>query len=377
MTVTEASSAASRVSAWLFERAIPHYCRHGVGPHGLAYEEFDFDGRPKDTDSARTMVQFRQIYVLSHAALLGRCDPALASALFARVTSVAWSPDGGWVHRVRPDGRAIDGPREAYDQAFSLLACAWIHELTGAREALERARTTLRFLDERMRGDDAGYLDALPSRLPRRQNPHMHLYEGLLALFETSGDESFLARAEVLRALLETRFVSPRGGLREYFDLQLRAAAGDEGRVVEPGHHFEWVWLLHQAAELGLQVPPEPARRLYAFGMEHGRDARGFAVDECDPAGRIVRPTRRAWPQTELIKAALVTGDHATAAAATEAVLGSYLATEVPGLWIDQFDEEGRAMADTVPASTFYHLMVAFSELQAAARSSAGSGPPR
>ncbi len=43
--------------------------------------------------------------------------------------------------------------------------------------------------------------------------------------------------------------------------------------------------------------------------------------------------------------------------------LDSYLATEVRGLWMDQFDEAGRGMTDAAPASTLYHVVVAFREL--------------
>ncbi len=42
--------------------------------------------------------------------------------------------------------------------------------------------------------------------------------------------------------------------------------------------------------------------------------------------------------------------------------MDGYLATDVPGLWMDQFDEDGRGIAPNVPASTFYHVLVAFRE---------------
>jgi mannose/cellobiose epimerase-like protein (N-acyl-D-glucosamine 2-epimerase family) len=82
-----------------------------------------------------------------------------------------------------------------------------------------------------------------------------------------------------------------------------------------------------------------------------------------------VRLSRRAWPQTELIKAYLNRADQGDAGAAQAAgrvtldFLGSYLATEVPGLWMDQFDAEGRGMTGAAPASTLYHVVVAFREL--------------
>jgi mannose/cellobiose epimerase-like protein (N-acyl-D-glucosamine 2-epimerase family) len=56
-------------------------------------------------------------------------------------------------------------------------------------------------------------------------------------------------------------------------------------------------------------------------------------------------------------------GAAAAAAAVTEAFLDSYLATAVPGLWMDQFDEAGRGLSAAAPATTLYHVTVAFREL--------------
>ena len=51
----------------------------------------------------------------------------------------------------------------------------------------------------------------------------------------------------------------------------------------------------------------------------------------------FVRSTRRAWPQTELIKSALANGDLAIAIRVAAMFFETYLATLVEGLWIDQF----------------------------------------
>jgi mannose-6-phosphate isomerase len=48
--------------------------------------------------------------------------------------------------------------------------------------------------------------------------------------------------------------------------------------------------------------------------------------------------------------------------------LQRYLATPIPGLWYDRIDVNGRIVDEPAPASTFYHLVVAVSELSALAR---------
>lgn len=44
-------------------------------------------------------------------------------------------------------------------------------------------------------------------------------------------------------------------------------------------------------------------------------------------------------------------------------ILDTHLATDVPGLWIDSYEPDGRSNDRAAPASSLYHLMTAFSEL--------------
>ena len=53
-----------------------------------------------------------------------------------------------------------------------------------------------------------------------------------------------------LRMLALTRFIDPETGvLREFFDADWRAPGGEDG-LVEPGHQFEWAWLLQRWGRL-------------------------------------------------------------------------------------------------------------------------------
>jgi mannose-6-phosphate isomerase len=55
------------------------------------------------------------------------------------------------------------------------------------------------------------------------------------------------------------------------------------------------------------------------------------------------------------------------AVAAAQALL-RYLETPIPGLWYDRIDARGKLIDEPAPASTFYHLVVAVSEISALAR---------
>ena len=53
-------------------------------------------------------------------------------------------------------------------------------------------------------------------------------------------------------------------------------------------------------------------------------------------------------------------------AAQAAAGLRRYLQTDVPGLWYDRLTMDGQFIAQPAPASSFYHIVCAISELTAA-----------
>lgn len=362
---------ALRARSWLLHHAIPHWSTHGLDRAGFAYEESDFTGAMRETGYRRTMVQFRQTYVFAYAALLGGCDPAVARQLFARTVTTAWHPDGGWVHRLDPSGAVLDPTRDAYDQAFALLASAWVYKLDGDPATLAWAYRTLEFMDAAMSSSFGGYEEAVPARTPRRQNPHMHLYEALLGLYEVSRDHSFLERARKLARLLESHFVAPSGALREYLGRALEPLSGTDGECVEPGHHAEWIWLLHEHARLDpvdAAVHTSRATALLAFIERSGFTPRGLPAERVDTRGTITHHGTKLWAICETLKACVVRAEAAgeTSVPAIGALVGAvfddFLHQQAP-VWFEGVAADGTPDTRRMPASTLYHLTLAFSEL--------------
>jgi mannose-6-phosphate isomerase len=369
--------AAGRARAWLTGAALPLWGSAGVDQDGAFHERLDFAGRPDAASFRRMRVQARQLHVFCEAQARGWSAQAgaIADRAFERFIVECWAPDGrpGFIHKLTPDRRPLDARRDMYDHAFGLFALAWRHKACGDPRARALAGQVLEFVDaalaDRVHG---GYLESIPPALPRRADPHMHFLEACLEWHSATGEAVFLDHAQAMVDLFAARFVDPAtGALGEYFAADLSPAEGAAGQATMAGHHFEWVWLLDQAAAAGVRTPPGSGERLYAFGLK-GLDAAGFAIDETDRQGHAVRTTRRAWPQTEMIKAYVTRAKAGSpdaaaaadkAAAATEAFLDSYLATAVPGLWQDQFDAGGLGLTAEVPASTLYHIVIAFREL--------------
>ena len=369
----DVQSAHAAFRDWVFGQALPFWGAAGHdGPGGGACEHLRLDGTPADVAFKRMRVQARQIYVFSHAALLGWTEgERLAHDGYAFITRHGQRDDGSWVRTLSRMGDVVDPAADLYDLAFVLFALAWYARLTGLDEPLQRARRTLGFIESSMRFAPAGYQNVTPAEPgPRQQNPHMHLLEAMLALHETTGDERYLAVAHELVALFRERLFEPDGGtLGEFFTADWRLAPGEAGSLAEPGHHYEWVWLLDQyERRTGLSLTGQIGR-LYSFARRAGADPRtGLVWDAVNRDGSARSRTSRLWPQAEALKAHIAMARRGAGGAdlivpVTRNIGTRFLAGCPPGAWIDQLDADGAPAATRIPTSSFYHLFMAYAEL--------------
>jgi mannose-6-phosphate isomerase len=365
--------------AWMWEHALPFWASAGRDVPGLGVREaLTADGAPAPVAFKRMRVQARQIYAFSHAALLGWEDgEAVAHDAYAFINRAGRRPDGGWVRRLDPAGeRVLDDTADLYDQAFVLFALAWYARLTRSAAAMEQARQTAAWLRGAMRGPGEGYLNTLPVEPGfRQQNPHMHLLEAALALFETSGDAYWAEWARELVALVRARLLDrATGTLGEFFTDDWSVAPGEAGDHIEPGHHYEWTWLLHQYTSLTGDDASAEAGLLYRFAEAHGCDpATGLVWDVVGRDGTARSCATRLWPQTEALKAHCVMARQGADVAAkiggiVDNLMGRFFAECPAGAWRDRFDAAGRPAADGIPTSSFYHVFMGFAELDALSR---------
>ncbi|MHA1564426.1 MAG: AGE family epimerase/isomerase [Alphaproteobacteria bacterium] len=363
------------IAHWLYDLALPLWSGAGRDlERGGFVECLTLAGKPDLSVPKRCRVQARQMYVYSHAAILGWQGPALESARagFEFLTQHYWDENnGGWIFSVTCEGEPQEGRREAYEQAFCLMALAWYYRASGDNSALEWIDRTLAFLDNSL-GDPVhgGYREAVPDALPRRQNPHMHLLEALLALHEATGQPDALTRAGHLIALFRRHFLDAETDtLGEFYTSDWQPAAGVAGQLVEPGHHFEWVWLLHQYGRLSGDDYSAEAARLYRFAEAHGVDQDGLSYDAVRRDGAIHDDNKRLWVQTEAIKAQVARhefaqdeGAQARLAVLLDGLFAHYLDTGL-GCWQDHLARNRRGFAETAPASSFYHVFLALIEV--------------
>ncbi|MCP6390707.1 AGE family epimerase/isomerase, partial [Klebsiella pneumoniae] len=81
-----------------------------------------------------------------------------------------------------------------------------------------RALEILAILERDYRHPIAGFEEANPPRTPLCSNPHMHLFEAMLAWEEQDRDGPWSALADEIAGLALSRFIDGgNGGLREFF----------------------------------------------------------------------------------------------------------------------------------------------------------------
>jgi len=198
---------------------------------------------------------------------------------------------------------------------------------------------------------------------PFQANAHMHLFEAALFWLDAGGLEAAEGLANGIADLALSRFVDAQSGvLHEFFEPDWVALSGDAG-LVEPGHQFEWAWLLQRYGErLGRADAQTAARRLFEVGRQAFDADRGVVINAVWPDLSVRDAGARLWPQTEHLKAALALGEREAALQAAEA-LAHYLDTPAQGVWRERMRADGGFVEEPSPATSLYHLYLAIREL--------------
>lgn len=362
---TQFADQARGFDQWMRLSALPLWGSLGVDESGAFREALDRSGADA-SPFRRARVQARQAYVFSAAGQLGWEGPwrRLVREGLDRFEATNLRVDGLYRTRVSPGGSALDDTASLYDQAFALLSFAGAAQagveperMVDRGHALRRALARLAFPGGGWR-EDAGH--------PHQSNAHMHLFEACLAWEVVEPGREWTGMADEIAGLARRYFVDPTGGfLREYFEPDWSPAEGKAGRLVEPGHQFEWAWLLTRWGEArGDDWAREAAGRLFQAGMRGIDHARGVAMDEMDERLAVRSARARLWPQTERLKAALILGDQVPASHASEALKGLQLYLEPTGLWRDKMEPDGRFIDEPAPASSLYHIAAAWVQLR-------------
>ena len=381
---TEMSDIASETDAltrWLFDAALPLWWELGADRvRGGFHEAISLDGKPLRRPH-RARVIARQAFSYCEAGRLGWRGPwreAQRHALdYFRQHFV--TADATVVSIVGLDGGVSDPRFDLYNQAFALLAYASGHstfgEGAGWREQAIALRTTL---EQSYAHPLGGFVEDRAGSLPQRANPHMHLLEAALAWIALDDDPAWRRMADAIATLCLEKFIDPASGaLGEFFAADWTPAPGVEGRICEPGHHYEWAFLLDRWARLTGRTAPAAAPGLIAFADSHGLDPRrGVAVNAVLADGGVHDPIARLWAQAERIRAYLAHRRPEDDVAAAIKGLRRFLATPTQGVWFDRLGADDAFVPEPARATSLYHIVGAVAELARAFPPAMTTGSP-
>ncbi|ROV59990.1 mannose-6-phosphate isomerase [Vibrio ponticus] len=360
----------NRCQNWLIDEALPRWQPAQSPQSGIFYEGLLASGAAFSHDLVRFRVQPRQVYVFSHATELGLIEGggSIKTAI-ERGFAQFGGPSTGYRFALSKHGDSDSEAINLYEQAFALLGFAWHYKLSASDSSLEAMETIYQQITHHF-GDSeyGGFFLTKGNRVNKGQNPHMHLFEALMVSYEYTDDTIWLNRATQIYQLFIKHFLQ-KDHLAEFFlaDLTLDPVIGHH---VDPGHHYEWIWLLNHYEKLtGVDVN-RPIKMLYKFAQRHGHNPNGLVRDEVYADGNPLRSTSRLWCQTEYLKATIALWEREPTKArqtaidqAIEQIFIHYIKPALPGLWIDQVNELNQPINPHSPASTFYHLFLAFSEV--------------
>ncbi len=367
----KACQALVRLRRWLLDDAYPVWARDGWDPVHGGFQERLTPAGPVLGESRRACVQVRQIYCFARAGELGWTGDArrLLTAGLDHFLKRYRRSDGLFRTLVAPDGHVVDDRALLEDQACALLAFAEAHRFWGgSSDLLAQARTLLGAIEAQFRQPDDGFVSGLGGRA-LLSRPHLLLLEAALAWRAISEESCWHRLAEELTRLALDRLIDPQCGvLHEHFAGGSAALPGGAGRLIEPGHQFEWAWLLMRRGSDARAR--RAAARLLEIGETHGL-RNGVAVNALLPDMTVQDSRARLWAQAGRLKAlarGALLGEARCWPLAGQAaeVLQRFLDSGARGLWHVRRKPGGEFIREPSPGSSFQAIVCAIGELAAA-----------
>lgn len=346
------------------EVVVPLWLGPGWNPQlALPFEALDGEHRPLPAQRYRAMACARQLYVFSQ--LIGDASAPYAeeraAALFRSLQRHFHDAEhGGWFYSIDPAGAPLDRRKDLYTHAFIVFACA--HYWAKVREPLVESalNAALEVVARRFAQGDGLYeacLDenwALLGTGPL-QNPSMHLAEAFLATLAARDDASVQAALLELCQAMQRHFIEPQHGV------MMEKPLGAVDNWFEPGHQFEWYFLLASSPLLRDSALHASLERAFAFTEQLGVDPQSGAVCamlELPPHMPPKDATQRIWAQAEYLRALTLRPDgQASLARQLQVLHDNFLHA---GGWHECLDASGAVSRRDMPSTTPYHLATCY-----------------
>ena len=344
--------------------------------HGGYMEGLDFASTPLHNSDKRFRIHPRNIFSHTVGTLWGYYDGLqVAEQAFSDIITQFWLPSGGFATKADSTNTIIDKAIKTYDHTFVLLSLAWLYKATHKPIYKQWLQKVWEFMKEHLQNQDGSFINGLDEQgqptqdaIPRLQNPHMHLLEAMLSIVEVFDIEPWKREARKLFSLFSTHIVDTKKGyIQEFFNEDWTPDA-HKGHLIEPGHHFEWIWIL-QKYEMIMNTQIPFIDTIYQFIISQGINSYGMGYDQMDIEGNPTTPiTYRMWVQIELLKAHIAMFrrsqdlQYIHNANLVFDILFKHYIIYKQGIWYDTLNKDLTNITPFSPASTLYHIIIACNE---------------
>lgn len=355
--------------AWLSNDVFPIWTAKGIDADtGSFIESLTTEYQPTSMPR-RAMVQARQIYSYTEALKMKILNSDQVAPILDRSVDFLLSqyalPSGAFIYSVDTDGKPAALQIELYTQAFVIFSLARAYEVLRQDKIKSAAKKLMHYLKAERQAPKGGFTEIKNHQVVFQSNPHMHLFEALIEWLKVDRDADWEAEAFSIFELCTKKFIDPAiGVVGEFFDENWEHLKQNEKFIFEPGHQYEWAWLMLEFNKVtGFDIQEKPLQ-LFNLAEKHGRlKTSHFVIDEVWSDFSPKKLSSRFWPQCERIKTAVSLGAFAAADEAMDS-LWSYLNLPAKGLWSDTRSEAGAFDQLPVKASSLYHIINALSEYE-------------
>ncbi len=291
------------------------WLRAAPTPSGFFRSKMARDWTPMAGNSVELTAQTRMIYTMVRGWDATRDRRYLDAAtsggdfLLAHFTD----PDfPGFLPAVRADGSALGSTKKTYGHAFAIFALAHLHRVTGDERYGQAGLQAWGWLQRYLMDAHGGFAQAASRDMQiaagrRNQNPVMHLFEAMVALWEATGDQDAYAGARMVGDFVVERLVvqRPRDAyIPEWYSNDWQPLTGGQGGYIDLGHQFEWAYLFSAAAIRGLpEHYAQVGEQVLDFALREGYDeVSGGCFKRLRPNGGLNKQLNW-WPQSETLRA--------------------------------------------------------------------------
>lgn len=351
---------------------LPYWIKHAPNPDtGGFYGQVSAQGKPDSKAERGALLSSRILWSYSSAYLNYKDESyrKLADQAFNDLETTFWDKkNGGLYWSVTGAGKPLQTHKQIYGQVFGIYGYAEYFRATGNKQALERAKTLYRLVEQHALDKQfGGYIEVLgedwktqttPTNslgvaTTKSQNTHLHVMEAYTNLLRIWPDPQLKQQQKALLGIMLDKILDPKTNhLALFMDTNWKV----EGDGISYGHDIEAAWLLVEAAEvLGdsdlIKRTRALAVKIADVTIAEGMDKDGAILNEASASKGLTNSGKDWWAQAEavvgFINAYEITGDakYLTAATRTWSFIKTYIVNQQTGEWHWGTDRAGKVIA--------------------------------